>query len=56
MLLLCLLLVLLLLLLCAAAGVSAMMTAYHPCRLPLLWVVEQLGFDTDQQDEVGGSC
>jgi hypothetical protein len=51
-----LLLLLLCLLLCPAAGVSAMMTAYHPCRLPLLWVAQQLGFETDEQDEVGGDC
>lgn len=36
----------------AAAGVSAILTAYHPCRVPLVWAAQQLGFDTDQQDEV----
>lgn len=34
-----------------AAGVSAMLTAYHPCRVPLAWAAQQLGFDTDQLDE-----
>lgn len=32
-----------------------MLTAYHPCRLPLVWAVQQLGFDTDQQEEVRGA-
>jgi hypothetical protein len=35
-----------------AAGVSSMLTAYHPCRVPLAWAAQQLGFDTDQLDEV----
>jgi hypothetical protein len=28
-----------------------MLTAYHPCRVPLSWAAQQLGFDTDQQQE-----
>lgn len=35
-----------------AAGLSAMLTAYHPCRVPVTWAAQQLGFDTDQPDEV----
>lgn len=29
-----------------------MLTAYHPCRVPLAWAAQQLGFETDQLDEV----
>jgi hypothetical protein len=28
-----------------------MLTAYHPCRVPLAWAAQQLGFDTDQHEE-----
>jgi len=32
-----------------------MLTAYHPCRVPVMWAAQQLGFDMDQPEEVRGA-
>lgn len=34
------------------AAMATMLAAYHPTRLPLDWVMVQLGFGEDQQQEV----
>eukprot|EP00878_Enallax_costatus_P031815 GHUV01034864.1.p1 GENE.GHUV01034864.1~~GHUV01034864.1.p1 ORF type:complete len:105 (-),score=13.40 GHUV01034864.1:393-707(-) len=35
-----------------ASGLATMLSAYYPTRLPVDWVMLQLGFGEDQQDEV----
>eukprot|EP00878_Enallax_costatus_P032780 GHUV01036048.1.p1 GENE.GHUV01036048.1~~GHUV01036048.1.p1 ORF type:complete len:130 (+),score=28.13 GHUV01036048.1:45-392(+) len=34
-----------------ASGLATMLSAYYPTRLPVDWVMLQLGFGEDQQDE-----
>jgi hypothetical protein len=36
-----------------AQGLATLLAAHHPARLPLEWTMTQLGWEQDQQQEVG---
>jgi hypothetical protein len=36
-----------------AQGLATLLAAHHPARLPLDWLMTQLGWEEDQEQEVG---